>query len=124
MEQDSKLTLGELLNYDLDTYYSEDELRWIKATFSDPFAVRIIRKVFLPTVHDASLPIEELGADLWLSGRDWAQIPQEEAKSLIVARQEAIKFIVHCLMKLKTLANLKEETPTAAAERRHKDSAK
>ena len=123
MEQ--KAQLKDLLNYEPEQYLSKGEINLIKYHFRDnEKLLKILRKLFLASVADPELPIEEMENDIWLVGRDYAQIPNDEVKSIVVARQEAIKFILGGMIKLKILANAKEETETEKADRRKKDSTK
>lgn len=125
MEQASKKAqLSDILPYQPDDYFSESELKWIKSTFSDKSSVRIIRKVFLPTFHDAAMPIEEMKNDPWMADIDFTTMPSEHVKAIVAARQQALKFIMNGLVKLKVIASLKEEDEVAAAARRAKDSSK
>lgn len=117
--------LQDVLNYQPESYYTPDEIALIRSTFSDPRIVNVLRKTLLPSVGDQSLPLEEaLGNDFWLTGYQWQQIPMEEAKILAVARQDTMKYIIGALVKLKVIANSKDETPVETAYRRSKDSSK
>lgn len=116
--------LQDILNYDVDAYFNHMELRLIREVFKNPMVIDVIRKAMLPSVGDPKLPIEELGSDVWLMGRDYGSIPEHEIKSIVVARQEAIKFVMGGLIKLKVMANSKEETESARAARQEKDSVK
>ena len=113
-----------MLNYNADTYLKPDEMNLICNTFNDPKVMSILRKVLLPSVGDLELPLEEMSQDVWLVGRDYAMIPDSEIKSIVLARQEAIKFIVGGLIRLKIIANTKKETQTEKALRIKKDSSK
>ena len=81
-----------------------------------------MRKVFIPMVTDESLPIEDFGKDSFNVGKDWHSIPAAEAKILMVAREDAIKFILGGLIKLKIMAADIEVSPEEAEENRNKDS--
>lgn len=121
--QDTRASLSDVINYAPEQYLSDAELTVIRATFkNNPFLVNTLRKIFIPTIYDAQTPIEHFGKDATDIGRDWAQIPADEAKILYVARQDAIKFVVGGLMHLKTIANSKEETADEAEARQRKDS--
>lgn len=125
MNPNKDVSLRDLLNYEAETYLSNDDLEWIRSTFKDnPRAIAVIRKCFLPLSHD--LPIEELMNDVWFKGGvDWAQIPEENVKSLIVARQDVLKFIMGGLVNIKQIANSpREETLTEKALREKKNSSK
>ena len=65
-----------------------------------------------------------MSKDVWLVGRDYAAIPDAEIKSIVLARQEAIRFIMGGLIQLKVIANTKKETTTEKALRQQKDSSK
>lgn len=123
---EAKVSLRDLLNYEIDTYLSEDELRLIRQTFKyNPQLFKILRKIFIPTVHDPELPIEEMGKDLWMTGLDFQSMQNEEVKPIVLGRQEAIKFVIGGLVSLKNLAFSEEEESNEQAElRRTKDSTK
>lgn len=121
-EQFKNTKLSDVLNYEMDTYLSLDEVVFIQNTFKDKRAINILRKVFLPSVGDPELPIEEVGNDVWLQGTDYKQIPEAEIKSIVLARQEAIKFIVGSLIKLKMIANQGSENDKQKALREKRNS--
>jgi hypothetical protein len=122
-EQPSRLQ--DIINYEPETYLSEDEVALLRSTFKDnPRLIKLLRKLMVPSVGDPELPVEEMGNDTWLAMRDWAQVPAEEAKILMVARQEAIKFIFGGIIKIKMLANSAEESPFSKELRRKQDSTK
>ena len=124
-EQQKPARLQDVLNYEADSYFTPDEIALIQSTFADKKIINVLRKALLPSIGDLSLPLEQaLGSDFWLSGYQWQQIPADEAKILAVARQDTIKFIVGGLVKLRVIANVKEEDEVQAAYRRSKDSAK
>jgi hypothetical protein len=123
MEQ--RAQLKDMLSYEADTYYSEDEIGLIRRTFKDNNElIKVIRKTFLPTISDPELPLEEFQKDWMINGKSWTQIPESERASMVLARQEAIEFIVGGLIMLKNLANIKEESPQEKSNRREKDSSK
>jgi hypothetical protein len=120
-----KTTLSDIINYDPDTYLSLDELALIRSTFKDnPRLLKVLRKLMVPSVGNPELPVEEMGNDAWIAMRDWSQIPADEAKILMVARQEALKFIFGGMIKLKMIANSSDESPMSAQLRRKQDSTK
>lgn len=124
-EGSQKASLRDVLNYEAETYFSDEELSLIRSTFqNNPRLMKVLRKALIPTFSDLELPLEDVGKDLWLVGRDYAQIPDAEIKSIVLARQEAIKFIAGGLINLKVIANAKDESPMEAALRRSKDSTK
>lgn len=120
-----KATLSDIINYDPDTYLSLDEVALIRSTFKDnPRLIKVLRKLMVPSVGNPELPVEEMGNDAWIAMRDWSQIPADEAKILMVARQEALKFIFGGMIKLKMIANSSDESPMSAQLRRKQDSTK
>jgi hypothetical protein len=125
MSNQEKATLRDVLNYEPEQYLSEDEVALIRSTFKDNRRlIAVLRKVLLPTISDPSLPIEEMAHDAYLAGVDWAAMPADEIKPLILARSEAIKFVAGALMKLKVIANTVGESPYQTELRRKQDSAK
>lgn len=119
-----RANLEDVLNYKPEEYFDADDLNLIRSTFKDTRVLKVLRKIFLPTIADPDMPLEQMGNDMWFAHRNWDQIPNEEAKSLIVARQEAIKYIMNALVRLKIMAHSKPEDPIEEAYRRSKDSAK
>lgn len=120
-----KSRLQDLLPYKPDTYLSDDEYSLVRSTFKgNDKLIKVLRKLLLPTAFDPELPIEEMSGDAWMVDRDFASISVEEVKTIVASRQEAIKFVLGGLIKLKVIANTESETPMEAAFRRQKDSAK
>ena len=120
-----KATLKDIINYEPEDYLSKDEIDLIQRTFKgNPLLIKVLRKIFMPTAFDPELPIEQMGQDSWMVDKDWSAMPMEEAKALIVARNDTIKFILGGLVKLNVIAHSTEETPAEALERAAKDSAK
>jgi hypothetical protein len=112
-----------ILNYEPESFFSEDELALVRSTFKDnPRLLQVLRKYLLPSVGIAELPLEELQNDIWLQGREWASIPADEAKILMVARQEAIKFIQNGIVRIKLAANTPEKSAEELAQQRKQDS--
>lgn len=125
MSEQQKATLQDVLNYDADSYLSEDEIDLIRRTFKgNDKLIKVIRKILMPVLEDPDLPIEEMQGDLFLTSIDWATIPSAEVKSIVTARELTAKFILGGLIKLKVIANVKEETPEQIKKRREKDSGK
>lgn len=119
-----KATLRDVINYEQDSYINEADIALIQSTFKDnPRLFRVLRKVMLPSIGDTDLPIEEIGKDAWMS-TNWDQIPVDQIKPLIVARQEAIKFIAGGIIQLKIIANSGASSIQELREKRTKDSAK
>ncbi len=116
--------MSDVINYAPEQYLTDAEITVIQATFkNNPFLINVLRKILVPSIYDAQTPIEHFGKDALNAGREWASIPAEEAKILVVARQDALAFIIGGLMHLKTIANQKVETADEASERQLKDSA-
>lgn len=114
-----------ILNYEPESFFSEDELALVRSTFRDnPRLLTVLRKYLLPSVGITDLPIEEMQNDIWLQGREWSQIPADEAKILMVARQEAIKFIQNGIVRLKLAAHTPEKSEQELELKRKQDSAK
>lgn len=117
--------LEDVLNYTPEEHFSAEEHALIRQHFADNHKLlAIIRKAMLPTISDPNLPIEQMENDVWLNGRKYDQIPNEEIKSIVVARQEAIKYVLGGLVRLKIMAAAKQETAEERNLRRQKDSAK
>lgn len=113
-------SLRDVINYDPDVYYTPAELAYIRQTFKDNKALfKILRKALIPTISDPDLPLEQWSEDFMSKNRNWDQVPEAERGTLIVARQEALKFIVGALIALKVLAHSEEQK-----ERSPKDSTK
>lgn len=122
---ENKATLKDLINYDTEMYLSKEEEDLIRRTFKGNNAlIKVLRKLFMPTAFDPELPIEEMGKDVWMVDKDFSLMQNEEIKSIVLARQDTIKFILGGLIKLKMIANQKEESEAEELERRKKDSLK
>lgn len=119
-----KPTLKEVLGYTIPEYYTADEKQFIKNTFAKPEALKLLRKMFIPIFADPELPIEQMGKDFFLAGREWANIPADEAKILMVARQEVAKFNLGTLLEIKQIALQPDETEQEKKARLEKDSTK
>lgn len=125
MDEQDPVSLREVTGYTAEKYLSDEETALIRNTFKyNPQLLNIIRKIMLPTMSDPALPIEEVGRDAWLAGKKWDEIPADEAKSLIVARQDTIKFVLGGLIALKQIASQNEETDSQIAERNQRNSNK
>jgi len=124
MEKPNQTKLREMLPYEPDTYLSQDEVRLLQATFrGNEKLLKVLRKLMLPSAFDPELPIEEMMGDVWMVDKDFSQLPVGEIKAIVLARQDAIKFILGGLIKLKVIANSVAESPMEAAARRSMDSA-
>jgi hypothetical protein len=116
--------LADVINYKPDSYLTEEDIALIRDTFrNNERLIRVLRKIFLPSVGDNALPLEELGKDMWLN-MDFAQMANDEIKPIVLARQDAIKFIMGALIQLKVIANTDLESPLNAELKKQKDSTK
>lgn len=121
--KESKVRLEDLLTYTPEQEFSESEIALLQSTFrNNNKLIKLLRKVFIQTISDPELPIEQFQHEILTQGRQWSQIPADEAKILFVAREDAIKFIFGGLIKLKMLANAPIEDRMAIEEKRKKDS--
>ena len=122
MSNKERATLSDVINYTPDTYLTEGDVELIRNTFKDnPRLMRVLRKVFLPSVGDGDMPVEEIGSDVWLN-MDFSVMQQEEIKPIVLARQDAIKFIAGGIIKLKMIANSGTPSPMSEEVRKQKDS--
>jgi hypothetical protein len=125
MADNKPASLKDVLPYDPETYLSKDEVDLIRNTFQgNEKLIKVLRKIFLPSAFDPELPIEEIGGDVWMANFDFTQMQSSEIKPLVLGRQDAIKFVIGGLIKLKVIANQTQETEMEAAYRRQKDSTK
>lgn len=122
MDKPKPASLADVLNYEPEKYLSDEDMAIIK-TFT-PKHLTVIRKMMLPTVVDAELPMEEMGQDCYLTGIDWMSMPAEHAKAIMQGRTEAIKFILGGLIKLRILATGSVESPLQKEERMRKSSSR
>lgn len=120
--------LKDVLNYTADQYFNETEISLIQSTFSNPAVIAVLRKVLLPTVSDPSMPIEDFDKDIFMQSRDYAAMSADETKAIVLGRQEAIKFIIGGLIKLKVMSAAANaataDTPQAKELRKAKDGNK
>lgn len=113
------------MNYKAPERISEEEKSLIRNTFKDnEQLLHILKKILLPSYTDDSTPFEMSGADAFNMGRDWASMPTEEVKALVVARQDTINWLAGALTWLKITANEKVESEQEEAARKSKDSSK
>lgn len=119
-EQQPRASLRDVINYEPETYYTPAEIAFIRSTFKGNKALfQVLRKALIPTISDPDLPLEQWSEDFLSKNRNWDSIPESERNTLVVARMEALKFIVGGLIALKVLANSEETT-----ERDPRDSTK
>lgn len=117
------MTVDEVLGETLETYLTLEDARLLHNTFKgNPRLLKVLQKIFIPTIQDPEMPPEQMAADFWLSGKNWDAIPVDEVKSLVVARQEALQFILGGIIRLKVIANTNEESMQEVNNRRKKDS--
>ena len=117
--------LKDVLPYEPEGYLTKDEVALIQNTFKgNERLIKVLRKIFLPTAFDPELPIEEMMGDAWMVDKDFAQMQNEQIKTIVLARQDAVKFVLGGLIKLKVLANTTEMSEVEAAYKRSKDSTK
>ena len=83
--------------------------------------LKLLRKVFIPH-YDVHAPLGQ-AVDLWMD-RQYADIPKDEVKGLVVARQEAIKFLESGLIQLHFLASKTDKTPDELEAESKKNSSK
>ena len=125
MAEQKATTLADIINYKPEQYITDDEVSLVRSTFrGNDRLIKVLRKVLLPTAFDSELPIEQMRDDAWMAGMDFSQIPVEQVKSLVVARQDTIKFILGGLIKLKLMANDETKTPAQVAAIQKQNSSK
>lgn len=119
--------LEDIISYAPPTLFSDEELALIRSHFNGPTGAQLLRilwKALIPSVHDAELPMELIGQDLYLGLIDFKSVPADEAKSLAMGLQYTVKGIMGGLTNLKNLANIKSETDAERAARAAKNSSK
>lgn len=112
------------LNYKVPERITEEEKDVIRKAFGDERVLPILKKVLLPYYADEDTPIEMTGADAFVMGRDWASMPAEEVKPLVVARQDTINWIGGGLTLIKNWLNTPQETEEERAKRLKQNSSK
>lgn len=125
--ESNKAALADIIQYTPETYFSDDELALLRASFNGPSGgklLKVIRKALLPTISDLELPLEEMGKDVFMAGVDFRSVPDGEVKPTVLGLQLAVKIVAGSLIQLKNLANIKDESPTERAAREAKNSAK
>lgn len=114
------------LNYEPPMLFTKEEIKLIKSAFGgqDNQLLKLVRKIFLPSLLDPETPVEFGANDMWMD-LDFRSIPVEEVKPIVLARQDTIKWITGSLVRTKQLANQPdEETPQERDSRQKKDSVK
>lgn len=123
-QQHQRASLADVISYQPDKYYSDEEVALIRNTFkNNPKLLKVLRKALLPTISDPDMPIEQM-SDIFMQGIDWLQMPAEHAKSIMQGRTEAVKFVMGGLIMLKDIANSEGESPYTKLLREKKNSAK
>lgn len=112
------------LAYKAPERITEEEKELVRNAFKDERVLDILKKIFMPSYADESNPFEFSGADAFLMGRDWSTIPVDEAKALIVARQDTINWLAGGLTLIKNWLHERPETAQQIAERERKNSTK
>lgn len=84
--------------------------------------LKLLRKIFV-TPFNFDAPIGQ-ATDSLISGVNFADLPAEEAKIRILARQESLGVLDRGLIQIQFLANDKEKTPDELEKERNKNSAK
>lgn len=121
----SSLSAEDVLGDTMETYLTVEDAEIIHDAFKgNKKLLRALKKVFIPTIQDPEMPPESMGEDFWMSGKQWDNIPVEEVKALVVARQDAIKHVMGGIIRIKTIANVQKESMQEIANRRQKDSNK
>ena len=101
---------------------TDNELSLLKNTFADnEELLRVLRKIFLPEL-DANTPIGQ-NLDLWMTVKI-DELSPEDAIINLKARNTVIQHLEMCLMQIKMLAGVKEETVEQTKDRLKKDSNK
>ena len=119
------VTLNDVINYKPEEYLSSAEVDLIQRTFKgNKELLKVLRKVFIPTISDPDLPIEQFANDMFMDGRSWSQIGVNEAKALIVARQDALQFIIGGFIKLNVIAHQTPISPEDQKKAEEKNSTK
>lgn len=121
----SSLSAEDVLGETMETYLSLEDAEIIHDAFKgNKKLIRAIQKIFIPTIQDPEMCPESMGEDFWMSGKQWDNMPVEEVKALVVARQDTIKHVMGGLIRIKAIANVKRENMQEIQNRRKKDSTK
>lgn len=101
---------------------SDIELSLLKNTFSENDALlKVLRKIFFPEIT-AEAPIGQ-NIDLWMS-LDINGMSPEEAMINLKARNSLIGHIENCLLQIKILSGMKDESVEETKDRIKKNSSK
>jgi len=98
------------LNYVPPLLFSKEDVAQLRATYGgqENKNMDLLRRVLLPSLLDPNVPVEYGANDMWMD-RDFAGIPNEEIKSIVLARQEVIKWVAGSLVRIRQMANQPEE---------------
>jgi hypothetical protein len=119
------LTIEEVLGETFETYLTTEEAEVIRDAFrGNKKLLKALQKIFLPTVQDPEMPAESMAEDFWMSGKQWDNIPADECKALVVARQDTIKHVLGGILRIKAIMNVQDGDLQKIADKRRKDSAK
>lgn len=116
-----------MLNYKPESYLTDDEHALARSLFggtNGARALKLLRKIMIPTTTDPELPIEEFGKDAFMGQIDFKSLPADEAKAVGMGFQLAHKAVMGGLIHLKTIANIQEPTKEEVEEARAKNSSK
>lgn len=102
---------------------SKEEVQLLSQHFKgNDGLLKLLRKIFV-TPYNFDAPIGQT-VDPLTSGRNFADIPIEEVKVLVVARQESLRVIENGLVQIQFLANRIDKTPDELEAESRKNSAK
>lgn len=119
------MNIEDVLGETFETYLTVEDAEIIRTAFKgNKKLFRALSKIFIPTIQDPEMVPESMAEDFWMSGKQWDMIPADEAKALIVARQDAIKHVMGGMIRIKAIASVKDESMQEVANRRLKDSSK
>lgn len=126
-QEKDKVNLEDVLSYTPESEFTTDDLAVIRSHFNGAQGqklVRILRKVFLPTISDLELPVEKMMADVLMVGIDFKAMDDKQIKSIVMGRQEAIKIVLGGFIQLRNIANVSNESPEEKTARLAKNSSK
>lgn len=107
--------------YELPLRITKEDKQLLRQAFRGNDALmKVMIKMFLPTGFDPDLPVEYI-SDIW-GDRDFAAIPNDEVKAIVLARQDLIKYVRGTLSQIKLYANTVEETADDVMKRIQKNS--
>ena len=100
--------------------FTKEEMAELKRAFGgNEFLLKLLRKIFIPSFRE-DVPLGQ-EADMWMD-MDFKQVQMDELKTLVVARQELMKYLIARIVQIKGLANWKEESQEEREQRMRKDS--